>query len=475
MHFHSLQLLLILAVFFSSQVGHAQNTFQKTYDFGNYEGCSSVLQTDEGEYIMLGESTGTNSLNDYKLLLVKTDGFGDIVWSKKYGGIKRDEGSAIVQARDGGFLLLGNTSSFGDGEENIFLVKVDSDGNQVWQKTFGHTGKNRGIDIIPNRHGGYVFTGVMQTTTGLGDLVITAIDESGNLSWQHTYGGSGYERGMQIIQSYDGGFMICGSTRASREKKDNSYLVKTNTKGILQWARIYKNNESEGAFSVRQTSDGNYIVCGYTFCPESNQPGSYLMKVDTTGNPLWTRCFKSQLWDLAVHDDGCYVGLGYRKKTDSSAAKGNDAYLLKISPVGDSLWSANFGNTKHESVYSFCRSKDGAYAMVGSSYSQTANQGQADGVLFIKTFVPTDLTLKSQIKSGLFPNPNNGNFQVICSAPFQRIEVFDSSGKLVYSKNQVSSNLQPSAEVLISSLKRGLYYARIQTAAGFENQSFVVY
>lgn len=453
---------------------YGQNTFERTYHFGNYEGCGSVLQNSEGDYLMLGQSTQTSSLNDYKLLLVKTDAAGDVIWSKSYGGNKRDDGSDIIQARDGGFLLLGNTSSFGSAEENIYLVKLDKDGNQLWQKTFGKIGNNRGTDIIVNRNGGYVFTGIMETSTGLNDLVIIAIDETGNLLWQHTYGGSGYEKGTRVIQTYDGGFMICGSSRPSREQEDDSYLVKTNAKGIIEWTRTYKNHKSDGAFSIKQTYDGNYIVCGYTFCPDGGGPGSYLMKIDAFGNPLWKKCFKGHLWDVAIHDDGCFVGMGYQKRIGSSTANGDDAYILKISPEGDSLWSAYFGNTKRESVYSFCRSKDAAYALVGSNHGQTVDQGQSHDVLFIKTFVPTDPALKSMMNPGLFPNPNNGNFRIICSAPFKSIEVFDSSGKVVFIQNQASSNMQPSIPVQIPFLRPGVYYARIQTVTSVENQSFVI-
>lgn len=187
MNFNPSNLILILAFFLVGNSMYGQNTFERTYHFGNYEGCGSVLQNSEGDYLMLGQSTPTSSLNDYKLLLVKTDAAGDVIWSKSYGGNKRDDGSDIIQARDGGFLLLGNTSSFGSAEENIYLVKLDKDGNQLWQKTFGNTGNNRGTDIIVNRNGGYVITGIMETSTGLNDLVIIAIDETGNLLWQHTY------------------------------------------------------------------------------------------------------------------------------------------------------------------------------------------------------------------------------------------------------------------------------------------------
>lgn len=166
--------------------------------------------------------------------------------------------------------------------------------------------------------------------------------------------------------------------------------------------------------------------------------------------------------------------MGYQKRIGSSAANGNDAYLLKISPEGDSLWSAYFGNTKRESVYSFCRSNDGAYALVGSNHGQTVDQGQSHDVLFIKTFIPTDPALKSKMKPGLFPNPNNGNFQIICSTPFKSIEVFDSSGKVVFIQKQASSNIQPSIPVQLPFLRPGVYYARIQTVTNVENQSFVI-
>lgn len=454
----------------------SQTPFIKTFHLNYSDRCGSITEIPGGDIYMLGSSTPARDLSEEDFLLVKTDAAGNELWMKTFGGTEREESADMLQSRDGGLLLLGYTRSFGVEKEDIYLVKTDKDGNQLWQKSFGGTGNDRGQAIIKNRAGGYVITGSIETLTGYRDLLIAAIDEKGKLLWQRTYGGKEFDEGTDIIQTYDGGFLVCGSTRSFGQGEFDVYVVKTDANGKKQWARTYGGAGSEGAFALQQTHDGEYVLCGYSSGFGTTSFGIYLLKLDASGDTLWTSFSRGMASDVHIHDDGAYVTIGQLKSKKPSGATDEYApYLLKTSPDGDSLWSASFPGPDSRAGYSFCRSGDGAYLLTGRSSSKDFDQANADDALLIKTFVPTDLKMKDRLSAGLFPNPNRGRFTVYSSAPLRRVDIFDSRGRLVFTQKQAPSNYQPNTIVKLPAFQPGIYYARVLSHSGYRSEAFVLY
>lgn len=466
----------MLLLLFRSLGLFSQTPFGKTYHFGYYDGAGSIIETEEGDILMLGSTSPTKDLSDEDFLLIKTDETGNEVWMKTYGGTEREESSGLIETRDGGFLLLGYTRSFGSGGEDIYLVKTDRNGRQLWQKTFGGTGNDRGTAMIMNRAGGYVFTGYTHTATGYQDLIIYSVDGQGNLLWQRSYGGLDADWGADIIQCYDGGFLVCGTTLSTGQGKSDIYLIKTSAVGNLEWTRIYGGADYDEGMAVQQTYTGEYIVSGYSRSFGTAGYGTYLLKLNASGDTLWTRFYRGMAPDLNIHDDGASISLGYSEiYNPDNGSKGYSPYLFKVSPNGDSLWSASFNSFGKGFGYSFCRSRDGAYLLTGRSSPKDFTQNKSDDVLLIKTYVPTDPAMKERLSYGLFPNPNRGSFTVYTSAPLRSIEVFDSRGRLVFTQKQAPSNFQPNTTVDLPSFQPGIYYARIYSHSGYRSEAFVLY
>lgn len=245
-------------------------TYGDNVDFG------SMIQTPDGGYLIVGDENlfGTHGRDIY---LLKTDPSGNMQWNKTYGDTHYEAGFSVVQSPNGGYVIAGSQGS------NVFVVKTDLSGNMVWNKTFS---PSVGNSVIRSSDGGYAIVGA----TGF-DVYLIKTDSSGNMQWSKTYGGNGTDEGTYVIQTPDGGYAFVGSL-SSRVDID-VYFVKTDSYGNMLWNRTYGGNHtSYYGESIVQSSDGGYLIAGYT---RSKVVGSnailYVVKTDSSGNKLWSKTY----------------------------------------------------------------------------------------------------------------------------------------------------------------------------------------
>src|SRR3990172_2968841 len=262
----------------------SQTTFQKTFGGTSDDWGFSVQQTTDGGYIITGTITsfGAGYEDAY---LIKTDANGNSLWTKTFGGITYDVGNSVRQTTDGGYIIAGTTYSFGVGNYDVYLIKTDANGNTLWTKTFGGTSSDEGYSAQQTTDGGFVIAGLTDSFgAGLYDVYLIKTNGSGDTLWTKTFGGIGIDYGLSAQQTTDGGYVIAGVTQSFGAGIDDVYLIKTDGNGDTLWTKIFGGTDIDEGYSVQQTTDGGFVITGYTGSFGAGNADVYLIKTDANGN-----------------------------------------------------------------------------------------------------------------------------------------------------------------------------------------------
>ncbi len=260
--------------------------WQKTYGSWHGDFTSSIRETSDGGYIAAGDTWSSGAgANDYWLLKLNSD--GTIAWQKTYGGSDmEDTGGSIIQTTDGGYIIVSESKSFGAGNYDIWVLKLNSDGTVNWQKTYGGSNDDLPQSIQQTTDGGYIMVGETKSFgAGNKDMWILKLNTDGTVNWQKTYGGTLEDEAESVWQTSDGGYVVAGDTNSFGVGNKDLWILKLNTDGSVNWQKTYGGTlEDGGAESVRQTSDGGYIVAGYTESFGVGGVDLWVLKIDSNGN-----------------------------------------------------------------------------------------------------------------------------------------------------------------------------------------------
>jgi hypothetical protein len=336
----------------------------------------SVQQTADRGYIIAGTTWRLGASDIY---LLKTDAGGNRLWSKTFGGVDVEWGFSARQTADGGYIVAG--SAWGSSGSEVYLVRTDAGGNRLWSKTFGRGRAAWGYSVRQTADGGYVVAGKIQSSGGDTDLYLVKTDIKGNELWSSTFGGSKPELGYSVQETRSGGYIVVGMTGSSGTGDDDTYLVKTDPDGNEVWSWASGESADDWGKSVQQTTDGCYIIAGAA--TRSGAGDAYLVKVDARGNQLWSKTYGGRHGDyghsVQQSADGGYIIAGYTRPFGE--AGGSDVWLIKTDPDGNRLWSRTFGRRYGDFGHAVEQTVDGGYVIVG----KTGTLGGDDDIYLIKT------------------------------------------------------------------------------------------
>ena len=299
----------------------------------------AIQQTTLGGYVMAGYTDeGKNGSRD--VYLVITDITGNTAISQlKFGGSKSDESFDIGLTQDGGYIICGYTESMGAGNKDVYLIKTDANGTLRWEKTYGKGNNDVGTSVQQTTDGGFIIcgsTGIGTSTVSNDNVFLIKTKTNGDTLWTKNYGGEGNDYGSSVQQTKDGGYIICGGTYSKGYGSLDIYLIKTKADGTFLWDKTFGGANIDSGSSVQQTSDGGYIICGGTYSLGSGALDVYLVKTDSSGELQWQKTFGGTNFDdgfsVQQTSDGGYIICGY---TYSSGAGQSDFYLIKTDKDGN--------------------------------------------------------------------------------------------------------------------------------------------
>jgi len=436
----------------SPAVVFSQQRWERNYGGTAYDWGYSVRQTQDGGYIVAGVTFSFGNSN--QVYLVKTNASGDTLWTKTYGGTSEDYGQSVQQTSDGGYVIAGYTNSFGAGSFDVYLIKTNASGDTLWTKTYGGAYGDVGWSVQQTTDGGYVIAGFKGTNPNY-DVYLIKTNASGDTLWTRNYGGPGCEDGYSVQQTTDGGYIVVGQTPSFGAGSFDVYLIKTNASGDTLWTRTYGGTNGDGGQSVQQTSDGGYIIVGYTWSFGAGGDDFYLIKTNASGDTLWTRTYGglNDDWANSVQQtsDGGYIIAGW---TSSFGAGHEDVWLIKANASGDTLWTRTYGGTSTDMSFSVRQTSDGGYIIAG----RTGSFGTGEQVYLVKTDANGNVGVEvspineSRVTSyGVFPNPFT-TFATIPGHSSERFSLYDISGRQVgtYRGDRVGEGLAPGVYFLRS-------------------------
>jgi len=388
----------------------AQTSWWRTYGWSGDEYGSSVQQTSDGGYMVAGETWSFGAGNFY---LIKTNAHGEILWSRMYAGPGRCAGLSGQQTSDGGYVITGYVSQSGSGFQDVYLVKTNASGDTLWTRIYDRTDYDWGNSVRQTTDNGYVIAG---GTRSFADFYLIKTNAQGDTLWTRTYGGRDYDEASSVRQTTDGGYIIAGTTTSFGAGYCDVYVVKTDASGETLWTRTYGGASDDWGCSAQQTTDGGYIMSGYT--ASFGGRGVFLIRTNAYGDTLWTRAYGGGFgYCVQQTTDGGYIVGGEAS---------DDVYLIKTDAQGVSLWTRTYGGAGNEKTRSVQQTTDGGYIIAGHTSSFGAG---GDDVYLIKTDSLGNVGVAEESPK---PRAKSGELAatVVRSLP-QGATVFDAMGRRV--------------------------------------------
>jgi predicted secreted protein len=292
----------------------------------------------------------------------------------------------MFRTSDGGYALAGYTNSFGAGNSDLWLIKVNATGDMQWSKTYGGAGQDQAFQVVQTKDGGYAIVG-NTNSSGAGGLEFWLVKTNsfGEMEWNKTFGGNGTDFGYCVIQANDGGFAMVGYTNSFSVGGNDGWFVKTDSAGTMQWNKTFGGTAGEQLFTVAQTTDGGYVITGLTSSFGAGGFDAWLIKTDSTGTTQWSKTYGGNGTEYGLHlsqtIEGGYIISG---RTTSFGAGGIDAWLIKTDATGNMLWNKTYGGTKDDIAWSMIQTNDGGYIIAAGTDSFGFGTTGVQDLLLIK-------------------------------------------------------------------------------------------
>ena len=444
----------------------------------------SICQSRDGGFAVTGYTNSfAKGIED--VYVIKLDASGNIKWTESIGGASAEQGKCIIQTKDGGYAIGGYTLSFGAGAGDFYIIKLDSNGAGQWTKTIGGGGDEEAYTLIQTADGGYAMAGyTLSFGAGNSDVYVVKLDGLGNLQWTRTVGGPLGDAGFGICQTSDKGYAVTGYEAESTfgAGSDDVYLIKLDSTGALKWTKTIGGSGNDQGQAIIQTKDGGLAIAGFTASFGAGAFDIYLIKTDASGTLQWSKTCGGASNDvgssLVQTSDGGFAVAGY---TTSYGAGSDDVYVVKFDSAGNTCLASEgvvasivgTGGTASTGGTEAAGGKvnytdSGRVVDISTGFDSICRKKKTTGIYNIAAGL-------NQIK--LYPNPSSnllnvdfGNQPELLNTKVT-VEILDITGRVLKSDElQMSSDIY---SINISNLNTGLYFMKVSSGTSSEVKKFM--
>lgn len=350
-------------------------TWNRTYGGGDDEYSRQVIQTSDNGYAVVGYTRSWGNGQD-DVLVMKLDLAGNIVQQKTFGDAHNDWGNGLVQTPEGGFGVACYTAPDDGLPWDGWIFKTDASLNVVWETFFGEIEKEDGPNNLYLAHdNSLIMSGVIdKTTVETHDVLLMNISANGSISWYKQYGEEGQDKSNNMAVCSDGGYIIAAESCSHSNGLSDAWLIRTDSQGNVLWENNFGGPLLEEAFHVEQTPEGGFIVAAYTKPSLYEFSDAIILKLDQDGNEQWRKTYGSAkedyAWSITTAQDDGYVFCGMIN--GDSWNSGGDGWLVKLDQNGAKVWEQTFTGAAHDELFYLIKTADGGYLATGESSSNGA-------------------------------------------------------------------------------------------------------
>ena len=516
------EIITLIAFFLSVCTIHAQDPhilWQKTIGGSDSDLLWSLIATNDGGFLASGYSTSNisgekneNSRGESDYWVLKLDENGTIQWQRTLGGNDEEFLSTAIQTSDGGYMLGGVSKSdiSGDKTENsrgnndFWVLKLDSSGNIIWQKTIGGSEADVLASLVETDDGGYLLTGdsrssisgdrTVEQSGPFGDVWVVKLDSEGTIDWQKAYHVTILHKVAGLAKTNDGGFIISSEIKIDNWN-DDFWILKLDASGNQIWDKTIEGNNFDWAPKITTTADGDFIVAGISNSDafgdksENSINGSFdywVLKLDETGNIIWENTIggdsnEGNIYLVSESADGGYLVSGFSDsnisgdKTENSNG-GSDFWFVKLNEVGIIEWQNTIGGAGNELGGRSISTSDGNYLTAGYSSSNISGDKTENSRGGLDYWIlKHDSTLGVQENTfanviSIYPNPVKNTLHINSQdKTIDQINIYSVTGSRIMHLDLDS--ISPNVDV--SSLASAVYFVQLYSGNNVALKKFV--
>ncbi len=433
-----MKLFFHITVFFASSfacvTGLAQDTvFIKSYGNIGYNYGEKIIAVGTNGYIILGNKTGFSGNTD--IYLLRVDFSGNYVWDKAIGTSDIESARDIIRTSDGAFVIAGfKNIPANNNDYDILLLKTDTSGNVLWEKTYGGSNWDFGYSVVETPDSGFIVAGeTFSFGNGNNDVFILKTDKNGDSLSAAYYGGPGSEVANDIIHANGGNYLVSGYTNGFGHGNFDVYLMKINQNLDTIWTKAIGDTLNDISYCSVEATDYGFVFSGLTENYNALKNDGLVLKVDSSGTQLWAKAYggpdNDQFNGIDTSSSGGFILAGYTQSYGYAPSK--DYYMFVADQNGGFINSTTYGGEREDYANSCIATVDKGFAIIGSTESMGLG---LSNMLLVKTdsFANsnpltyehiTDIAELGKSRINIFPNPSSNIVNIVNPNTDQHIQI----------------------------------------------------
>jgi hypothetical protein len=465
--------ILLLFLLIVGKISAQDSLFIRSYGLPGYNYGEKVMQLADSAFIILGNKNGFIGNTD--IYLVRTNKFGNLVWDKAYGGVEVNWAEDLIKTYDNGYVIAGYMSiPENNNDYNIMLLKTDSAGNLQWMKNFGGNDWDLAHSLVETPDSGFMITGETYSyENGNNDIFLLKTNKNGDSLWMKNYGGLKMDIGHDISSCDDGNFIITACTNSFGHGGYDAYILKISPEGDTIWTKTIGDTLDDKAFAGIETFDHNFVFTGSTYNYNALALDGLLLKTDSVGHPFVHNVYggntNEEFYDIAENSKHQYIMAGYSESYGYGGSQ--DFYVVLTDIDGWFITGPTYGYEGIDAANACTTTITNGFAVTGTSESLGPGLTNILLVKFdsiggtkISSYIHiADITENTSTENiiNIYPNPASDNIIISINDKIKpdEINIIDSFGRIVKS---VYPESLTETSINLSDLPKGIFLLLIK-------------